>query len=243
MGKGPRQTRLIGLVGGMSSESSTLYYQFINREMHRRLGGHHNARSVLFTLDFDELNAAAAAGRWEVIAERVADAIACLKRAGAEFAMITSVTAHRVADEVEAVSELPLLHIADPMAAAIRRAKLSTIGLLATRYTVEQDFLRQRLERKHGLSIIAPPSTQQDELQRIIIDELTAGIFSKQSRATLMRISAGLRDLGAQGTILGCTELPLLVAADDMPLPTFDAALLHARAAVDLALGGALYDE
>ncbi|CAN7268542.1 aspartate/glutamate racemase family protein [Mesorhizobium sp. LjNodule214] len=231
-----RQANLIGLIGGMSWESSAIYYRLLNQAAHRRLGGHHNARSVLFTLDFDELNEMAALGRWDVVAERVAEAARHLERAGADLVMITSVSGHRVADQVEPLLSVPLLHIADVTAQAIRLRSFTRVGLLGTRYTMEQDFFSGRLRQRHGLEVLTPQQQQREALHSIIIDELTLGIVKPASRAALLDMALDLQAHGAQAVILGCTELPLLAARDDYPLPAFDVTQLHAEAALDIVL-------
>jgi aspartate racemase len=231
-----RQSKLIGMVGGMSWESSALYYRLLNAAAHRRLGGHHNARSVLFTLDFDELNTMASMGRWDSVSERVAEAARCLERAGADFVIITAVTPHSVADQVEAAIGIPLLHLADPTAVAIRNRGFSRVGLLGTRYTMEMDFFRQRLRDRHGLDVITPLQEQRTALHRIIVDELTLGAVKDASKAALLQMARDLQARGAEAIIVGCTELPLLLDTDDYPVPAFDVTVLHAEAAVDLAL-------
>ncbi|RWN35185.1 MAG: amino acid racemase [Mesorhizobium sp.] len=231
-----RQNKLIGMVGGMSSESSAIYYRLLNQAAHRRLGGHHNARSVLFTLDFDELNEMAALGRWDDLAETVAEAARNLERAGADLVMLTSVTAHRVADQVETQLSVPLLHVADATAQAIQLRGFARVGLFGTRYTMEQDFFSGRLRQRHGLEVLTPPQQQREALHSIIIDELTLGIVKQDSRAALMDMALDLQARGAQAVILGCTELPLLAALDDYPLPAFDVTQLHAEAALDIVL-------
>ncbi|MER8825026.1 amino acid racemase [Mesorhizobium sp. M0938] len=231
-----RQAKLIGMIGGMSCESSALYYRLLNQTARRLLGGHHNARSVLYTLDFDELNEMAALGRWDVIAERVAEAARHLERAGADLVMITSVTAHRVADQVEPLLSVPLLHIADVSAQAIRLRGFARVGLLGTRYTMEQDFFSGRLRRHHGLEVLTPQQQQREALHSIIIDELTLGIVEQASKAALLDMVVDLQARGAQAVILGCTELPLLAALDEYPLPAFDVIQLHVEAALDVVL-------
>lgn len=230
------QSKLIGMIGGMSWESSALYYRLLNQAAHRRLGGHHNARSVMFTLDFDELNDMAGRGDWDGIADRLCEAARRLEKAGADLIMITSVTAHRVADGVAAAASVPLLHLADSTAGGIRARGLSKAGLLGTRYTMEQDFLSGRLREAHGIDIVVPDPEQREAIHRIVIDELTLGTVEPRSRALLLRVAADLRDRGAEAIILGCTELPMLAAKEDYPLPAFDVTELHVEAALDMAL-------
>jgi aspartate racemase len=233
---GARQSKLIGLLGGMSWESSAHYYRLINMAAHRRLGGHHNARSVLVTLDFAELNDFAAAGRWDLVAEIVSAAARRLQAAGADFAMLTAVTVHAVADQVEASAGIPLLHIADPTGEAIRAAGIARVGLLGTRYTMEMGFFAERLSARHGIDVIVPNKEQCSALHRIIIEELTLGLVRAESRDVLLRIVGDLGARGASAIILGCTELPLLAEQSDYPMPTFDVTVLHAEAAVERAL-------
>lgn len=233
-----RQASLIGLLGGMSWESSALYYRLLNTAAHRRLGGHHNARSLLFTLDFDELYGMASSGRWDLVGDTVADAARRLERAGADFVMITAVTGHAVADRVEAALGVPLLHLADPTAEAIMAAGISRVGLLGTRFTMEMGFFTGRLRERHGLEVLTPVEEQRAALHRIIMDELTLGIVDEASKGTLLRMADDLRSRGAEAIIVGCTELPLLLGMDDYPLPAFDVTRLHAEAAVDQSLAG-----
>lgn len=230
------QMKLIGLLGGMSWQSSALYYRLLNDGAHRRLGGHHNARSLLFTLDYDELDRLADAGDWQAIGEIIAAAAGSLERAGADLVLITAVTAHHVAPVVEAALDVPLLHIADPTGRAIRGAGLTRVGLLGTRHTMSMDFFPEHLRRHHGLDVITPHPAERDAVHRVIHEELTLGIVRKESRATLLAAVAGLAARGAEGIVVGCTELPLLLAMEDYPLPAFNVPLLHVEAALDLAL-------
>ncbi|MEP9372433.1 aspartate/glutamate racemase family protein [Mesorhizobium sp. KR1-2] len=234
-----RQSKLIGMVGGMSWESSAIYYRLLNQGAGARLGGHHNARSLMYTLDFDEINRMAALGRWDVVAERVGDAARWLEKAGADLVMLTAVSAHRVFEDVQAAVSVPLLHVGDPTAQSIKARGLSRVGLLGTRYTMEQDFLSGRL-RGHGLDVMTPNPEQRERLHRVIIDELTLGKVEDASRGALLEMTADLEARGAQAFILGCTELPLLVGTGDYPLPAFDATELHAEAALDIALADML---
>lgn len=234
-----RQTQLIGLLGGMSWESSALYYRLINEATHRRLGGHHNARSLMFTLDFDELNDLAARGEWEHVAEVITKAARHLEAGGAAFAMMTAVTAHYVADKVAEAIKIPLLHIADPTGKSLQAAGHQRVGLLGTRYTMELGFLAERLQRQFGIEVLVPPEEERTALHRIIIDELTLGIVKPESRAVLLQLANGLEARGADAIVVACTELPLLVAMEDYPMPGYDVVRLHAEAAVELALAGA----
>ncbi len=232
------QTRLIGLLGGMSWESSALYYRLINQAAHARMGGHHNARSLMFTLDFDELNRLAAAGDWTRVAAVISEAAHSLEKAGAAFAMLTAVTPHTVADRVADAIGIPLLHIADPTGEAIRAAGLSRVGLLGTRYTMELGFFAERLQQRFGIEVIVPPEEQRRALHGIIIDELTLGAVRPESADVLLRLASDLGARGAQAVVVACTELPLLAGMDAYPMPAFDVVRLHAEAAVELALAG-----
>lgn len=232
-----RQTKLIGLLGGMSWESSALYYRLLNTATHRRMGGHHNARSLMFTLDFDELNALAAQGDWKKVAAVISDAARSLEKAGAEFAMLTAVTAHTVADQVAEAIGIPLLHIVDPTGEAIRAKGLARVGLLGTRYTMELGFFAERMRKQFGIEVIVPPEDQRTALHRIIIEELTLGVIEEKSKRALLRIANDLGARGAEAVVVACTELPLLLDMDAYPMPAFDVVKLHAEAAVERALG------
>ncbi|ODT07236.1 MAG: aspartate racemase [Mesorhizobium sp. SCN 65-20] len=233
-----RQTQLIGLIGGMSWESSALYYRFVNQAVHRRLGGHHNARSLMFTLDFDELNDLAAKGDWDQVAAVVSGAAQNLEAAGVAFVMLTAVTPHYVADKIATALKVPLLHIADPTGKMLQAAGLRRVGLLATRYTMDLGFLADRLEKRFDLEVLVPPDEQRAQLHRIIIEELTLGVVRPESREVLLQLARDLAARGAEAIVVACTELPLLAATEEYPIPAYDVVKLHAEAAVDLALAG-----
>ncbi|MDR6756020.1 aspartate racemase [Mycoplana sp. BE70] len=230
---------LIGLIGGMSWESSALYYRLLNTIAHRRLGGHHNARSLLFTLDFDALNRMAAEGRWDEVAGLITDAGRRLQDAGATFVMITAVSGHAVADRVETALQIPLLHIADPFAEAVRASGHKKVGLLGTRYTMEMDFFSSRLRERHGLEVLTPPPEQRHALHRIIVEELTLGRITQAARQTLLSMAAGLAERGAEAIAVACTELPLVAAMEDYPVAAYDVVQLHVEAALDRAIAEA----
>ncbi|MBD9371451.1 amino acid racemase [Rhizobium sp. ARZ01] len=230
---------LIGLIGGMSWESSALYYRLLNLAAHRRLGGHHNARSVLVTLDFDALNRMAAEGRWDEVADLIIDAGRRLEGAGAAFAMITAVSGHAVADRVEAALRLPLLHIADPVGEAVRAKGLTRLGLLGTRYTMEMGFFSARLRDKFGLVVLVPPQKQRDALHRIIVEELTLGRITEEARETLLSMAGDLAGQGTEALAVACTELPLVAGMEDYPVAAFDVVQLHVEAALDRAISEA----
>lgn len=228
--------KLLGLIGGMSFESTLPYYREINQGMARRLGGLHSAKLLLYSVDFDGIATLQREGRWDEAGAELARVARLLEQAGCEGLVLCTNTMHKVAPAIEAAVRVPLLHIADATAQAIRRAGLATVGLLGTRFTMEQDFYRERLAA-HGIGVIVPPPAQRDEVHRIIYDELCQGRVEEGSRATYRRIMAGLVADGAQGLVLGCTEIGLLVGAGDADVPLFDTTALHAQAAVEFALG------
>ncbi|MET0308806.1 MAG: amino acid racemase [Sphingomonas sp.] len=225
----------IGLVGGMSWESSALYYRLLNEEAARRLGGHHNARSILYSVDYDDMLRWGTAGDWDAVADTLAEAARRLERAGAAIVLLAANSAHAVADRVQAAIGIPLLHIADPVAKAAKNAGIARIGLLGTRFTMEMDFLAGRL-RGHGLDVRIPEAGDRDRLHEIIVGELTLGDVRAESRAFLGDLIDRLAGQDAQGVVVGCTELPLLTAGADFSLPAFDTATLHVQAALDFAL-------
>lgn len=226
----------IGLIGGMSWESTTLYYQIINREVARRLGGLHSAKLHLQSLDFQQVVARQQSGAWDELSGMLAGAGQALQRSGANCVLIGTNTMHRVAPEVQARLQVPLLHIADATAQAIQAAGCRRVALLGTRYTMEQAFYLEHLAR-YDIVCLVPDEADRAEVHRIIFEELCQGRCLEHSRQTLKDIIARLAAQGAEGAILGCTELPLLLQAGDVDLPLFDTTRLHALAAVDFALG------
>ena len=228
--------KTIGLLGGMSWESTVPYYQTINRVVGERLGGLHSARIVLYSVDFHDIEQLQHAGRWAEAAEILVGAARALERAGADFLVLCTNTMHKVAPAIETSVRLPLLHIADPTAESIRAAGLTRVGLLATRFTMEQEFYRGRLEGRHGLQVLVPPVEHRDIVHRVIYDELCRGKTLEGSRAEYQRIMAALVDRGAQALILGCTEIGLLVGPEDAAVPLFDTTRIHAEAAARFAL-------
>jgi aspartate racemase len=229
--------KTIGLIGGMSWESTAVYYRLLNEIVRERLGGLHSAELLLWSFDFHEVEACQAAGRWDQATALMVEAAGRLERGGAELLLICTNTMHKMAPEVQAAVSIPLLHIADATAAAIKKRNLDRIGLLATAYTMEQDFYRGRLEADHGLEVLVPDSAGRKLVHDIIYDELCRGVIRPDSKARYKEIVADLLASGAQGVILGCTEVSLLIQEGDIPAPVFDTTLLHAQAAVDLALG------
>jgi aspartate racemase len=229
--------KTIGMLGGMSWESSTTYYQLINREVQRRLGGVHSAKIVLHSFDFGEIAPLQREGRWPEANTRMADAAASLAEAGADFVLMCCNTMHSATPEIERALELPFLHIADPLGRAIQQAGLAKVALLGSRHTMAQEgIIRGRLRDRYGLSVLVPDGDDFAEVDRVIYEELVRGRFLETSRTAYRTIIAKLVARGAEGVILGCTELPLLVAPTDATVPLFDTTTLHAMAAVDLAL-------
>jgi aspartate racemase len=225
----------IGLVGGMSWESSLEYYKLLNQGVERRLGGLHSARVVLSSVDFDELTALQRAGRWDDVAGLLAGAARGVEAAGADVLLMCTTAFHTVADQVEAAVGIPFLHLADVVAAAVQARGLRTIGLLATSYTMQQPFFVDRLE-SHGLRVVVPQPQHHDVVDRIIYRELVHGKVLDASRTTVVSIVDELWDSGAEGVILGCTELELLVKQADCEIPVFPCTTLHVEAALDAAL-------
>jgi len=229
----------IGLLGGMSWESTVPYYRTVNEVVKARLGGLHSAKVVLLSVDFAEVGRLQHAGDWDAAGDLLAGAARSLEAAGADFVVVCTNTMHRVADAIEAAVGIPLLHIADPTAAAIRAAGLRTVGLLGTRFTMEQDFYVGRLERRHGLTVLTPPAADREVVHRVIYEELVLGRTLEPSRVAFRRVIADLVARGAQGVILGCTEISLLVGPNDATVPLFDTTAIHATAAAERALGDA----
>ncbi|GAB3420396.1 aspartate/glutamate racemase family protein [Flindersiella endophytica] len=229
--------RTIGLLGGMSWESSALYYKLVNEAVRDRLGGTHSASSVMLSFDFAEIEALQERGAWAEAGALLSAAALDVQRAGADVIVLCTNTMHRLADEIAAAIDVPLLHIADATAAVLRADGHQAVGLLGTRYTMEADFYRGRLEQEHGLNVLVPPRADRDLVHEVIYDELVRGIVREESRQAYDRVIAGLFTAGATAVILGCTEIELLVppGTDDRLYPT---TAIHARAAVDFALSG-----
>ena len=228
--------KTLGLIGGMSWESTVPYYRTINQTVKEQLGGLHSARLLLYSVDFAQIEKLQHAGDWDAAGAVLADAARSLKAGGAQLLVICTNTMHKVADAVETASGLPLLHIADPTGEAIRAHGFTRIGLLGTRFTMEQDFYRQRLVERHGLEVLVPEADERDIVHRVIYDELCQGEIREESRAQYRGVMASLVARGAQGIILGCTEIGLLVGEGDASVPLFDTTALHARAAALAAL-------
>lgn len=228
--------RMVGLIGGMSWESSAEYYRILNQGVRDRSGPTASARCLLWSFDFAEIEALQHAGDWDGLTARMTDAAQRLEAAGADVLLICTNTMHRMAPAVEAAVAVPLIHIADPTAEAIRAAGIARVGLLGTAFTMEQDFYKGRLTDRHGLDVIVPDAADRAVVHRVIYEELVAGRIVAQSRDAYRDIIGRLVARGAEAVILGCTEIMLLVKAEDSPVPLFDTTALHAEAAVDAAL-------
>ena len=242
MAQQPRQQphgkdmKTLGLIGGMSWESTVPYYRLINEGIKARLGGLHSAKLVLYSVDFAEVEQLQSAGRWQKAGHMLAQAAQALQAAGAQGLVLCTNTMHKVADAIESAVDLPLIHIADATAQAVQSAGLQRVGLLGTRFTMEQDFYKARLQKACGLDVLVPESSERDEVHRIIYQELCLGQVNDGSRDAYRRVMDSLIAQGAQGIILGCTEIGLLVDANDSAVPLFDTTALHAQAAVDWML-------
>lgn len=227
--------KTIGLIGGMSWESTVPYYRLINEGMRARLGGLHSARLLIYSVDFHDIEVLQRTGEWEIAGAQLTDIARRLQHAGADVLVLATNTMHKVAPAIEAAVTIPLLHIAVATAAEVQSNGLHTVGLLGTRFTMEQDFYRGRLSA-HGLTVLVPPLDDRVLVHQVIFEELCRGQTLAPSRAAFRRIMANLVAQGAQAIILGCTEIGLLVGSDDAEVPLFDTTAIHARAAVDWAL-------
>lgn len=228
--------KTIGLIGGMSWESTIPYYRQINETIKERLGGLHSAKIVLYSVDFHEIERLQHAGNWDAAGAILADAARSLEAAGAAFLVLCTNTMHKVAPSIEAAVAIPLFHIADPTANEIKRAGHSTVGLIGTRFTMEQAFYRARLSERHGLRVIVPDSEDRETIHRIIYEELCMGVVNPKSRILYRKVMAKLASQGAEAIILGCTEISLLVNQQDSEVPLFDTTAIHARMAANEAL-------
>ncbi|MEO1016654.1 MAG: aspartate/glutamate racemase family protein [Pseudomonadota bacterium] len=228
--------KTIGLIGGMSWESTVVYYQLLNRLARKRLGGLHSAKLVLWSFDFAEIEACQAAGDWARATELMIEAARNVELGGAECLVICTNTMHKMAEEVQSAVEIPLLHIADATAAPIKSSGVRRPLLLATRYTMEQEFYKGWLRSRHDIEVCIPAEPGRTAIHDIIYNELCQGIISQSSKRTYLEIIALARAQGADSVIFGCTEVGLLIAPDDLDVPAFDTTELHARAALDFAL-------
>lgn len=228
--------KTIGMIGGMSWESSAVYYRIVNREVQRRLGGVHSAKVLLWSFDLGEIEKLQTAGDWKGAELRMREAAHALGRGGADFVIICCNTMHILVHAVEDAAGVPLLHIATPLGAAIAARGFRQVGVLGTKHTMKADFLRAPLVRDHNIEILTPGERDAEELHRLIFEELSCGRFLDSSRLFLRDAIQRLADRGAEGVVLGCTELSLLVKPEESEIPLFDTAELHALAAVDRAL-------
>ncbi|MGW7363136.1 aspartate/glutamate racemase family protein [Streptomyces sp. NPDC054841] len=227
--------RTIGLIGGMSWESSAEYYRLLNVLVREQAGGLHSAKCVLHSVDFAEIEQLQVAGEWEKAGEILAEAARGLAAAGADFLLICTNTMHKVADQVAAAVPVPLLHLGDATAEAVKAAGAAKVGLLGTAFTMEQDFYRDRLAG-HGLDVLVPDDAGRAEVHRVIYEELCLGVVREESRRAYRKVIDELVGRGAEGVILGCTEIELLIGPEDSPVPVFPTTRLHAEAAVRAAL-------
>ena len=228
--------RTIGLLGGMSWESTLEYYRIMNQIVKARLGGSHSVHCLLYSVDFAEIEVLQHAGQWDALTQVMIAAVRRLEQGGADCLVICTNTMHHMADEIQAATPLPLLHIADATAQSIKAQGLDTVGLLGTRFTMEGDFYRGKLENEHGLMVLIPDDAGREVVHRVIYEELVRGVIREESRQAYQEVIANLVADGAQGVILGCTEIPLLVKQSDVSIPVFDTTALHAQAAVEWAL-------
>lgn len=229
--------KTIGLIGGMSWESSIEYYRIINETVREKLGGLHSAKSVMYSVDFAEIQSLQHQGEWEQATQFMIEAAKHVEEGGADFILICTNTMHQMADEVQAHLRIPLLHIADSTAEKIKAQGLKKVGLLGTRYTMEGDFYKGRLVNTHDLEVIVPMEEARELVNRVIYDELVMGKLRPTSKAKYVAIIDRLVARGAEGIILGCTEIGLLIKQEDAQVPVFDTTLIHAKAAVAYALG------
>lgn len=228
--------KLVGLIGGMSWESTVPYYRIINETVKERLGGFHSAHIVLYSVDFHDIERMQRTAQWDAAGAALAEAARRVEAAGAQAIVLCTNTMHKVADAIEAGVRIPLLHIADATADDIKAAGLTTVGLLGTRFTMEQAFYRDRLHQRHGLRVLTPGESDRDIVHRIVYEELCLGRIESRSRSEYKRIIADLVSRGAEAVILGCTEISLLIGERDADVPLFDTTAIHARKAAEWAL-------
>lgn len=231
--------KVIGLIGGMSWESTVPYYRQVNETVRERLGGLHSAKIVLYSVDFHEIERLQHAGNWDAAGKVLGEAARALESAGADFLVLCTNTMHKVAPAIESAVRIPLFHIADPTADEIKQAGFSAVGLLGTRFTMEQEFYTDRLRERHGLRVLTPKQEDREIVHRVIYEELCLGKILPESRLEYRRIISDLVAQGAEAVILGCTEISLLVGQQDSDVPLFDTTSIHARRAAEWALSSA----
>lgn len=228
----------IGLIGGMSWESTIPYYRQINETIKERLGGLHSAKIILYSVNFQEIEQLQHSGKWDEAAKILAKAALLLEQAGADFLVLCTNTMHKIAPVIASATRIPLLHIADPTANAIKKAGYKRVALLGTRFTMEQDFYRGRLSQNHAIEVLVPEPNDREQVHRIIYDELCMGILKESSRQQYKEVIQRMASQGAEAVILGCTEISLLIGSKDVSVPLFDTTTLHAEAAANQALQG-----
>ncbi len=228
--------KTIGLIGGMSWESSSLYYQVLNRTVQQKLGGNHSCKCLIYSVDFAEIADLQNNNDWQTLATKMTTAAQKLETAGADFILIGANTMHKVATELEKNINIPILHIVDPTAKEIQKHHFKKVGLLATKYTMEGDFIRNRFETNFGVETIIPNDNERNDIHKIIYEELVKGVVNQESKKRFLEIIANLVSQGAEGIILGCTEIELLIHQKDTHVILFETARLHAESAVEMAL-------
>ena len=228
--------KTIGLIGGMSWESSSLYYQIINRTTQKKLGGVHSAKCLLYSVDFNEIALLQKEGNWQKLGELMIEAAQNLEKGGADFIVVCTNTMHKLSDQIEKNTSIPLVHIGDATAEKIKEKNFKKVGLLGTSFTMEQDFFKGRLLDKHQIETVIPDEKQRADMHRIIYDELVKGIINSESRNIILEIISDLIDQGAEGIILGCTEIELLITNEFTTAELFNTAEIHAKKAVEFAL-------
>ena len=228
--------KTIGILGGMSWESTLQYYRMMNEQVQEQLGGHHSIEAIIYSVNFEEILPLVHVNDWDSIAMRLSKLAIKLETAGADFLIMTSNAIHKIFPQIESALNIPILHIVDPTALAIQSEQIKKVALLGTKVTMEEPFYKQRLQDEFGIEAIIPDETDRAEIHRIIFDELTKGIVKEGSRNRLIQMISKLADRGAEGIILGCTELNLLIHADDVCVQLFDTTALHSKAAVAKAL-------
>lgn len=228
--------RTIGLLGGMTSESSAEYYKLINNFVREELGGNHSAKSVMVSVDFGEMEPLMEAGEWEKLKSELTETAMSIEKGGADFLVVCTNTIHKFADHIQSFLSIPLLNIIDATAEKIKESGFKTIGLLGTRFTMQEDFYKSRLLEKHGISSVIPDEVDRITIHNVIMEELSIGVVKESSRKKYLEIIGKLSEKGADGVILGCTEIPLLVKSTDCDIPLFDTTTIHARAAVKYSL-------
>lgn len=229
--------KTIGLIGGMSWESTVEYYRIINQEVSRRLGGFHSGKILMYSVDFGEVESLMREGKWDKIGDRVAAIARTLEAGGADLVLLCTNTVHKVADRIESAVQVPFIHIADATGDEIAGKGLTSVGLLGTRYTMEEAFYKERLAQKFGLSVLIPPDEKRGMINDVIFNELCKGVVNPSSRNAFKGVIEELAARGAQGIVLGCTEIPMLMGNEECGIPLLDTTKIHALRAVDHALG------